>query len=371
MDLREAIATFRSHRQMLAERGISWQPGLEPVGYNDPRTIGRNYQLAMDALPDIPTLTTDPNSSVPAMLTSFIDPEVYKALFAPNAISEIVGEERRGNWLTDTDFLPIAEATGEVSSYGDFSNNGRAGVNTNWPQVQNYLFQVIKEYGERELERAGLARINWVAEIDYAAALNLSKFANFAYAFGVSGLQNYGLLNNPYLTAALTPAPKAYGGTAWTNSSNVVVAQANEIFTDIQSLVIQLVLQNPGLVTNDSEMTLALSPLSFAALTATNTFNVNVRTLLTNNFPNLKINGRAVQYQAKSSSNPQGIAGGNYMQLIATRVEGQKTAYCAFSEKMRAFKIIPELSAWKQKQLSGVWGTITRQPSGISQMLGI
>ncbi len=77
--------------------------------------------------------------------------------------------------------FPVAESTGEVSTYGDYAESGNAGVNTNWPQRQSYLFQVIKQYGERELERAGLARINWVSEIDIAAALAMNKFLNFTY----------------------------------------------------------------------------------------------------------------------------------------------------------------------------------------------
>jgi hypothetical protein len=65
--------------------------------------------------------------------------------------------------------FPIVEETGEVSSYGDFNNNGRAGVNFNYPAFQSYLFQTIVKYGEREIERAGLMRINYVGELTGAA----------------------------------------------------------------------------------------------------------------------------------------------------------------------------------------------------------
>lgn len=157
MNLNEAIATFRADRTELEARGIVWQRGAEPLAYI-PDGYAGNYDMAMDALADIPTLSLDPNSSVPAILTTLIDPQVYEILFAPNMAAEIMGEVRKGTWLDDTTMFPVAEATGEVSSYGDYNNNGRAGVDTNWPQVQSYLFQVIKEYGERELERAGLAR---------------------------------------------------------------------------------------------------------------------------------------------------------------------------------------------------------------------
>jgi hypothetical protein len=376
--LDDAVATFQAHRAGLLAKGVSWSnPGLEPVGYL-PEFLRNDTDMALDALmaldtvANIPTLSLDPNSGVPSLLTTLIDPQVYEVLFAPNMAAEILGEVRKGTWLDETTLFPVAEATGEVSSYGDYATSGRSGVDTNWPQVQAYLFQTIKEYGERELERAGLARINWVSEIDRAAAINLNKFSNYTYFFGVMALQNYGLINNPFLSAYLTPAPKAAtpGSTAWTNAQGQVVASANEVFNDTQSLYLQLVAQNAGLVKADTKMTLALGPTSAVALTATNTFNVNVNDLLMKNFKNLKIK-EAVQYQGKSGQNPQGVAGGNVVQLIADEVEGQKTAFCAYNEKMRAHPIIREMSAFRQKVTSGTWGTVMRYPAGISQMIGI
>jgi hypothetical protein len=100
-------------------------------------------------------------------------------------------------------------------------------------------------YGERELERAGLARINWISELDVAAATVMSKFQNLTYFFGVKGLQNYGLLNDPNLGPSLTPAPKAAGGVAWIKSG-AIVATASEIYADIQALYFQLVVQTAG-----------------------------------------------------------------------------------------------------------------------------
>ncbi len=367
----EAVAAFAMDQAMLEEYGISYAPGAAPVGYIPDDGSRRDYRLALDAVSNIPTLTTDPNSAVPAMLTTLIDPQVYEVLFAPNMAAEIMGEVKKGTWLNDTTMFPVAEATGEVSSYGDFSNNGRAGVNTNWPQVQAYLFQLIKQYGERELERAGLARINWVSSIDKAAAINLNKFLNLTYFYGVSALQNYGLINNPFLSAALTPATKAAGGTAWLNySTGQIIATANEIYNDILATYQQLVTQNSGLVNMESPLTLALGPSSEVALGATNTFNVNVRDLLTKNFKNLKIK-TAVQYNGQSSTNPQGNPAGNSMQLIVDEVEGQKTGFCAYSEKMRAFPIIRLLSAFQQKCMSGSWGCVIRYPAGLTAMVGI
>jgi len=373
MNLQEAMAALRADRSQLEARGIYILPGTRaymPAGWR------ANYNLAMDAMPELgvdamPTLSTDPNSAVPAMLTTLIDPQVFKILFAPNNAAKIFGEVRKGTWLDETAMFPAVEHTGEVSSYGDFSNNGRAGANTNWPQRQAYLFQTIKEYGERELERAGLAKLDWVSQIDTAAATVLDKFSNLSYFFGVQGLQNYGLLNDPNLTASLTPATKAAtpGSGKWV-TNGVITATANEIYTDIQSMFYAMQVQTLGLVKAQDKIVLAMDPATSIALTATNSFNVNVYDLLKKNFPNIRFE-EAVQYGVTTASNPQGIAAGNMVQMFAETVEGQQTGYCSFNEKMRAHPIIRQLSSFQQKVTAGTWGTIIRMPFTIVSMLGV
>ena len=332
-----------------------------------PEPFRRDFNLAMDAQP---ALATAPNSAIPALLTSFMDPQVYEILFAPSRMSVILGEVKKGDWLMDTAFFPTVEHTGEVTSYGDYAQSGNAGANTNWPQRQNYIFQTILQIGDRETERAGLGRINWVSEIQQAAATVMGKYQNLSYAFGISGLQNYGLLNDPNLTAALTPATKANGGVPWFTAGGAPNATANEVYNDIVALFALLVSQSQGLVDQRSKIVLAMSPGSEVALTFTNTFNVNVNDLLKKNYPNIRIEN-AVQYGVKSATNPQGVAGGNLVQMIAENVEGQQSGYCAFSEKMRAGRVINELSSWKQKQTGGTWGAVVRQPWAIAQMLGV
>jgi hypothetical protein len=360
-DFNQAASAWAQHRPMFEQAGI-YLPDARAYVVEPYRT---NY-LAMDAQP---ALSTSANTGIPAFLTTLVDPDVYRILFAPTKAAEIFGETRKGTWIDQTAMFPVVEQTGEVSSYGDYNENGHAGANMNWPQRQSYLFQVISEYGELEVERAGLGRVNWVSEVDGAGVTVLARFLNTTYFKGVQGLQNYGLLNDPNLSAPITPAPKAYGGVKWINSGQIV-ATANEIYADIQSLWLQLVTQTAGLVDQNTKMTLALDPGSQLAMTATNSFNVNVEDLLKKNFPSLRVVS-AVQYGALTSVNPVGIAAGNTVQLIADAVEGQQTGYCAFNEKLRAHPIVRALSSWKKKMTSGTWGAIVRQPMGISQMVGV
>ena len=333
-----------------------------------PEPFRRNFNLAMDAQP---ALATAPNSAIPALLTTFMDPQVYEILFAKNQMAVILGEVKKGDWLMDTAMFPTVQHTGEVTSYGDYAESGNAGANTNWPQRQNYVFQTILQIGDRETERAGLGRINWVSEIQQAAATVLGKYQNLSYAFGIKGLQNYGLLNDPNLTAPISPGTKAAPATGNTWFYNGAPnATANEVYNDIVALYSLLISQSNGLIDQRSKLVLAMSPASEVALTFTNTFNVNVNDLLKKNYPNIRIEN-AVQYGALSSTNPQGVAGGNLVQLIAENIEGQQSGYCAFSEKMRAGRVVQQLSSWKQKQTGGTWGAVIRQPWAVAQMLGV
>jgi hypothetical protein len=325
-----------------------------------------DFQMAMDAQP---ALVTTPNSGIPSFLTTFVDADILNILTAKNAAADIFGEARKGSFVDAVAMFPVVEHTGEVSSYGDFSADGKSGANTNFPQREAYLYQTVVEYGELEMERAGLAKIGWAAELKRSAIINLNKFQNLTYFYGVQGLQNYGLLNDPSLTAPISPATKAAGGVKWINNG-VINATANEVYADIQALFVQLVIQSSGNIDQKSKMTLAMSPVSEVALTATNSFNVNVSDLLKKNFPGLTVK-TAVQYGALSTQNPQGSAAGEVVQLIADEVEGQDSGYCAFNEKLRGGVIVRDLSSFKQKMTQGSWGAVIRQPFAISQMVGV
>lgn len=330
---------------------------------------GSDIGLAMDAQPQLVTST---NAGIPAFLTTIVDPQIMKILFAPNKAVKILSEVKKGTWLDQTALFPIVEHTGEVSSYGDFSNSGRTGLNTDFPNRQAYLYQIIKEYGELEMERAGLAKISWASELDAASVTILNKYQNLTYHFGVAGLENFGLLNDPGLNASLTPATKAAGGVTWFTAGGAPNATANEVYNDIVSVYEQLVKQADGNIDIDMEnrLVLALAPGVQAALAFTNSFGLTVRALLKESFPNLRTESD-VLYGAQSSSNTQGLAGGNMIQLIAENVGGQDTGYCAFNEKLRTHPIIRQLSSFQQKATQGSWGAIIRQPFAIASMLGV
>lgn len=306
------------------------------------------YDMAMDAQQG---MITTSNAGIPAMLSNFISPQTINVLLAPMKAAVILGEKQIGDWTTKTATFPMIELTGEVSSYGDFNNNGSTGANVNMPQRQAYHYQTTSRWGELQMANFSLANIDYVTKINDASILALNKFQNKTYFFGVAGLQNYGLLNDPSLSAALTPTA------AWSAASTT----AEMIYADFVRLFTRVVTQGNGTIDMDAKLVLALSPIASVSLTKTNSFLVNVKKLIAENYPNVRFE-TAVEYSTAS---------GELVQLIVEEIDSQKTAECAFTEKLRAHRVIAETSSWTQKKSQGTFGTVIYQPFAVAQMLGV
>jgi hypothetical protein len=324
--------------------------------------VGIAHDGSMVAMDAAFPLITQSNSGIPAMLSTYIDPKLIKVLVAPMKAAEAAGGERKyGDWTTRTAMFPMIESTGEVTSYGDYNNSGSTGANFQFPQRQSYHYQTITRWGERELADAGLAKIDYAAQLNVASALSLNKYQNSTYLKGVSGLQNYGMLNDPALPADLTPATKAATGTAWILANGTINATAVEVQRDISKMFYALQVSTNGLLDTTDPLTLIMSPQSSVALTITDAFNVNVADILKKTYPNLTI--RTVPEYATAS--------GQKVQMVLEEFEGQRTWDCSFTEKMRAHPIITELSAFKQKKSAGTWGTVIFAPLFVQGMLGV
>ena len=318
-------------------------------------------QIAMDEMAmDAPTYTqpqpvTSVNAGIPAFLTTYLDPKLIEVLLTPLKSEEIYGSTKKGDWLTETAMFALVEPTGEVAAYGDFNQSGRSSANVNYPQRQSFLYQTMTEWGERELERMGLGKVDWAARLNISSANTLNRFANLINFFGVSGLQNYGGLNDPSLSAALTPATKAAGGTGWKS------ALPTEILADIQAMFAQLQAQTGSNLELDAPMKLALHSISELYLANTNSFGLTAMEMIKKVFPRLTVTN-AVQY----------LSGTTYSaQLIVEEIENQRTCESAFNEKMRAHRIVMDTSSFRQKKTAGGWGTIIYRPVGIVSISGL
>ncbi len=310
-------------------------------------------RIALDSQPGM--ITTN-NAGIPFFLANLIDPEVIRVLVTPMQAEAIAGGGmKKGDWTTMTEQFKVTESTGQMATYGDYSTAGQAKTNTNWVTRESYHAQTITQWGEREISMYGLAQIDAVSEINIASALTIEKFLNKSFFYGISSLQNYGLLNDPSLPSAITPVIKAATGTSWS------VATGDEVFADIQKLFAQLVSQARGYVNRKTQLVLALSPESEAYFTKTNQYGINISDLIKKNFPNMRVE-TAVEYDTDS---------GELVQMFAENLEGIRTVVPGFTERMRAHPVIAGLSSWQQKKSAGTWGTVIRRPFAVAQMLGV
>lgn len=334
----------------LATQGLGFPSGINPLEVTP--ALKANVALAFDAQPQ---LITTPNAGIPALFTNLVDPEVVRVITQPLKAAEIIGETKKGDWTTLSTQFPVVESAGQVSSYGDFNNNGTTSANVNWVPRQSYHYQTVTQYGERELEMYGAAKISYKSELDTSAALVMAQYMNKTFFFGVAGLENFGLLNDPGLIAPITPTVKVGGGTSWDD------ATGEEEFQDISKLYNQLVVQMGGNIDRSMPMILAMSPEKEAQLLKTNQYGINVLDLIKKAFPALRIE-TAPQYATVA---------GEVMQLILDNYQGLQTAYAAFTEKLRAHAVIPALSSFSQKKSAGTWGSVIRRPICIAGMIGI
>lgn len=352
-----------SERRLLNERGIIT---LDRAVYVDDGWRG-DYSIAMDANRDLmrqtmgmdaqPQLVTAQSAGIPAFLSNIVDPQVVEVVLQPTRASEIAGGEvKKGDWTTQSLMMPLAESVGHVVSYGDYDNGGTVDFNINWVARQPYHYQTIKRVGEKEMAQWGVAAIDANARKDRAVAMTFNRFQNRSYFFGISGLQNYGMLNDPSLITPIVPNTKAAGGTAWTN------ATAEEIYNDVLKLYGQLQTQMGGNLDMADRMELIISTTRQPLLMKISTLTlIPVIEAIKRAFPNLTIRA-APEYSTGS---------GELLQLIVADYEGVETIWAAFTEKMRAHPVVQELSAWAQKFSAGTWGAIIRRPIAIAQMLGV
>jgi len=334
--------------ELKRKHGIVFDENLGRPFWKKPGLPSYNYDMALDAQPELVTVS---NAGVPAFMATYVDPKVIAVLVSPMMAAIIAGETQKGDWLTEVAMFLTAEATGETASYGDYSMAGQSNANVNFPQRQNYVFQAFMQYGQRELGIAGLAKLDWASLQQQANALTLMKALNYMYFYGIVGLNNYGLINDPTLYPSLTATYP------WLTSAS---ATANTIYQDVVRLFIQLQGQSNGTVREDAPMVLALSPQQAVTLKYITQYNTNsVEVLLKQNFPNIRIE-TAVQYATPS---------GQLVQLICEEIEGQRTVECAFSSKLTAHMMVASHSSWSQKRSSSGFGTIWYRPFLCASMI--
>lgn len=328
-------------------------------GVNLPATVNK-LSLANDADPQ-PMLP--PNGGIPSIVSSFIDPNVVRTVFANLVSEQLFPERRMGSWAQDNIMIQRVEPTGRVVAYEDYSEDGAVQVTNSWQNRTVYRYQTMVTYGELEQERMGLTGLAYAAEKQRAAAITLNQAANKFYFYGVAGIDNFGILNDPALPASISPIPDP-------NANNNAVLWSEKtvlgIYNDILALYEDLISRTNGVLGDGinmaSGLTLAMSPQASVWFKKANeVFGNTVEKMVRDTFPNMKF-VVAPQYHTDA---------GELVQMIATEVQGQSTGYLAYSDKLRAHPLITQVSSWKQKYSGATYGAVVTQPMAVSSLLGV
>lgn len=302
-------------------------------------------------------LATTPNTTVPAELLAYIDPTVIEIMTAPRRAREIFPEEKKGDWTTPYMKWRVDEITGSTQPYSDYADGTTSGVNSEWQTRQQYVFQTSITYGDLETALSGAAKVNLAAAKQRAAARVIDIDQNNFYLRGVAGREIYGILNDPNLPASLTAAAVGTGGsTKWTDKTTT------QIYNDILALFARLSEQSSGLIDRDTPLKLVLSPEMNVRLGAATDFNTSVLDMITKYFARLTIVTLPEMHSATA---------GETVMLVAPEAAGQQTGSLPFGEKLRAGRIVPDMSSFRQKFIGSTYGGLIRQPWAIASMTGM
>lgn len=300
-------------------------------------------------------LITTPNSGVPAVFTTWIDPMVVNILTAPTNAKKIFGEVKKGDWTNDGALFKAVEPVGESTAYTDYGNGATADVNVTFPYRQNFRAQTHIRYGEQEMAVSGKAMIDLASEKQQSAATIINKDQNKFYLYGVEGKEIYGLLNEPNLPAAITPAVVDTDKTKWADKTT------QQIYDDVLLLASELFTNSMGNIDQTADLTLVVSPSTAVQLGKATDYNISVQDMLNKYFSNLDI-VTLPELEADS---------GNTIMLIAKSIDGRPTAQLGFSEKLRALRVVPYTSWYEQKYVFGTYGAIVYYPFAIATMTGV
>lgn len=346
---------FAKSRGISAPHAVGFMPFEEKDGHIVLKDIDLR-QLAQDA-----ALSTQPNVGAPAALYTYLDPRIIEVLFGVTNASKFFPKSLVGSWTQDYADFSVEEIAGQVSPYNDFANGTTTDVNYNFPVRQNFRYQTTIKYGELETAKLAEAKVNLPARKQNAAAQILARAENKFQLYGVSGMEIYGMLNDPNIPSTIAPI-SVNGNSTWATK---VAADPNNaatlVFNDVNKLWQQLTAQNGGHLDIDAPIVLGISNKMIGYLTQPNQFGKTAKAMLLENYPNMEI----VQLPELST------AAGEMLYMTVRELYGDETGWAAFSMAYQLGRLVPHESSFTQKASAGTWGCVIRRPSLVATLTGI
>nr|DAH44246.1 MAG TPA: major capsid protein [Caudoviricetes sp.] len=344
------------------ERGIGADQaiGFFPYDVVDGKIVLRelsNRQMAQDA-----AMVTIPSVGAPAALYTYLDPRIIDVLFAATNATKFFEKSKVGDWVDDFAQFPVEEITGQAGPYADFGDGVQTDVNYEYPVRQSFRYQTMIKYGDLEAEKTARAKINLAARKQNAAAQILARAENRFQLYGVSGIECYGMLNDPNLPATIAPI-SVNSKSTWAEKTAADPSNtATIVYNDVNKLWMELAKNNGGNIDVNTPVTLGISNTMIGYLTQPNQFGKTAKQLLQENYPNITI----VQLPELSTS-----AGEMLYMSIPDLGNDDPTGLCAFSRAFQLHRLIPKSSSFEQKASAATWGCVIRRPNFVATMTGI
>jgi len=316
--------------------------------------------LAMDS-----ALQTTPNVGYPASFFQYIDPQIVEILFGVTNANRIAPEVKQGTWADEYYSFIEQDTAGDVTAYSDRTEQVTTEVNYNFQTREQARFETIIQYGNLETDKANQAKIALASRKQIAGANIIARKQNQFYLFGVSGLINYGLLNDPNLNPSINPNSITVGGSTYTTWADKVAhdtaSAGNHVFNDVLKLWSELSAKNGGNIDQNERIILAVSNAVVSYLSAPNQFGLTAMQMIKDNFPNLEV----VQLPELSTNV------GEQVKMIVPSLYGVDTVNLVYSDKFRALQVVQTVSGWKQKLVGTSYGAVVKRSSLIATMAGV
>ena len=299
-----------------------------------------------------------PSSGVPNVLTTIWTTKFFKQMFQSTPFREMTTPDQQGMFGTTDVRYPLIGASGTSKPYSDHSGLGDSSINLNYLQRQTITLQRTLTYGDLQTAIMGMAKVDYVGWLrEYIATLITLDQNNIGFN-GYSGMQCFGLLNDPSLNPELSPS----------NGQWMVSGTYGSVCTDIITAVQSVQTLGAGQVNTDDEFIIGLPPVVFGALLFQNSFGLNVRSYIESVYPKC----RFIQVQNYTGTGtPLGSDLPNFMQVIFKTIGGQETALGVFSTLYNSHGVVRELSSYNEKVSYVVAGSILTMPVGIATLSGI
>lgn len=350
--------------EKLKAKGIVFEGAKGVMAYDSVngkiRTDFSKTKLAMDA-----AMQTQANVGYPASFFQYIDPQIVEILFGVTNANKLAPEVKQGTWEQEYYNYAVEERVGDVTAYSDRTENVTTDVNYEYNVRELARFQTVIQFGDLEVDKANTAKIALQSRKQLAGADIIARKQNQFYLYGVSGKQNYGILNEPNLNPSINPNSLTIGGNTYTTwadkTANDAANAGNHVFNDILKLWSELASKNGGNINQNERVILAVSNAVVSYLSAPNQFGLTAMAMIKNNFPNLEV----VQLPELSTQ------AGEEIKMIIPSLYGVDTMNVAFADKLRVGRIVQTVSGQKLKMVGTSWGCILKRSSLIGTMLGV